>query len=143
MSILNVRLIDANELRRNMYHKAFETDTDMQKWDSGCWIRYKMFDQVLESAPTIIDVGTDELQKALLDDKTKRWVVYGDDGEKVEYRRVDRPKGSWIKNEGKVGWHCSECKADNNYAYSWNSDTGKDEFQDKYCPNCGAEMRKE
>lgn len=51
------------------------------------------------------------------------------------------PKGKWIKNEGKVGWHCSECKADNNYAYSWNSDTGKEEFQDKYCPNCGAEMR--
>lgn len=82
----------------------------------------------------------DELKKALLDDKINRLIVYGDDGEKVEYRRVDRAKGSWIKNEGKGGWHCSECRADNYYAYSWNSDTGKNEFQDKYCPNCGAEM---
>lgn len=49
------RLIDAEELRKQMYHEAFETDSDMQKWDSGCWIRYKMFENALESAPTIVD----------------------------------------------------------------------------------------
>lgn len=48
-----MRLIDADELRKTMYHEAFETDTDMQKWDSGCWIRYKMFENALENAPTI------------------------------------------------------------------------------------------
>lgn len=48
------RLIDADALRTAMYHEAFETDTPMQKWDSGCWIRYKMFERVEESAPTII-----------------------------------------------------------------------------------------
>lgn len=48
-----MRLIDADALRETMYHKAFETDTDMQKWDSGCWIRYKMFENALENAPTI------------------------------------------------------------------------------------------
>ena len=47
------RLIDADVLRQRMYHEAFETDSDMQKW-GGCWIRYKMFENVLESAPTII-----------------------------------------------------------------------------------------
>ena len=47
------RLIDADALRETMYHEAFETDTDMQKWDSGCWIRYKMFEDALENAPTI------------------------------------------------------------------------------------------
>lgn len=48
-----MRSIDADALREKMYHEAFETDTDMQKWDSGCWIRYKMFENAIEAAPTI------------------------------------------------------------------------------------------
>lgn len=48
--------------------------------------------------------------------------------------------GHWIKNEDRNGWHCSECKEDNYYAYSWSSENGKYEFQDSYCPNCGAKM---
>lgn len=48
-----MRLIDADALRETMYHEAFETDTDMQKWDGGCWIRYKMFENALENATTI------------------------------------------------------------------------------------------
>ena len=48
-----MRLIDADALKEKMYHEAFETDSDMQKWDSGCWIRYKMFENSIESAPTI------------------------------------------------------------------------------------------
>lgn len=46
-------LKDANVLRETMYHTAFETDSDMQKWDSGCWIRYKMFENALDNTPTI------------------------------------------------------------------------------------------
>ena len=53
---------------------------------------------------------------------------------------VERKRGRWIKNEGKYGWHCSECKEVNHYAYVWNSETGKNDFQDRYCPNCGAKM---
>lgn len=48
-----MRLIDATKLRETMYHEAFETDSDMQKWDSGCWIRYKMFENNLDNAPTV------------------------------------------------------------------------------------------
>lgn len=48
------RLIDADALRQTMYHEAFETDSPMQKWDGGCWIRYKMFERMEEAAPTII-----------------------------------------------------------------------------------------
>jgi hypothetical protein len=50
-----MRLIDADALRAKMYHEAFETDTDMQRWDGGCWIRYKMFENAIDNAPTIID----------------------------------------------------------------------------------------
>lgn len=48
-----MRLIDADALREAMYHEAFEVDSDMQKWESGCWIRYKMFENCTEAAPTI------------------------------------------------------------------------------------------
>lgn len=48
-----MRLIDADALSRAMYHEAFETDSDWQRWDSGLWIRYKMFENALKSAPAI------------------------------------------------------------------------------------------
>ena len=47
-----MRLIDAEALNDSMYHEAFETDSKLQKWDSGCWIRYKMFENHLDNAPT-------------------------------------------------------------------------------------------
>ena len=46
------RYIDAEKLKKEMYHEAFETDSDMQKWDSGCWIKYKMFENCIAQQPT-------------------------------------------------------------------------------------------
>ena len=46
------RYIDADFLKERMYHEAFEKTTDLQRWDSGCWIRYKMFENVIKSIPT-------------------------------------------------------------------------------------------
>lgn len=54
------RLVDADEIQREMYHGAFETDTDMQKWDSGCWIRYKMFENTIGDVPTIVPAERSE-----------------------------------------------------------------------------------
>lgn len=54
-----MRLIDADALKEAMYHEAFEKDTDMQKWDGGCWIRYKMFENKIKEAPTIEERKTD------------------------------------------------------------------------------------
>lgn len=48
-----MKLINADKLESEMYHNAFEIDTDLQKWDSGCWIRYKMFENVIEEQPTV------------------------------------------------------------------------------------------
>ena len=48
-----MRLIDIDALSHEMYHLAFETDSNMQKWDGGCWIRYKMFEKCRDKAPTI------------------------------------------------------------------------------------------
>ena len=44
-------LISREALRRRMYHDSFETDNGMQKWDSGLWIRYKIFENAIEEAP--------------------------------------------------------------------------------------------
>ena len=48
-----MRPIDADALMAVMYHEAFETDSDRQKWDSGCWIRYKTFEEHIANAPTV------------------------------------------------------------------------------------------
>lgn len=48
-----MRLINADALQAKMYHEAFEADSDMQNWDSGCWIRYKLFENCIDSMPTI------------------------------------------------------------------------------------------
>lgn len=47
-----MRLIDADALREIMYHRAFEEDSDMKRWYSGCWIRYRMFEQAIEETQT-------------------------------------------------------------------------------------------
>lgn len=54
-----MRLIDADALNDAMYHEAFENDESyneknpMAKWDSGLWIRYKMFENAIADAPSI------------------------------------------------------------------------------------------
>ena len=48
-------LVDINELSRLMYHEAFENDTPLQKWESGCWIRYKLFENCREQTRVIIE----------------------------------------------------------------------------------------
>ena len=67
------RLIDANALENKMYHEAFENDASynernpMAKWDSGLWIRYKLFENTINDVPTI----------------TTKEVKYFDEDEKV------------------------------------------------------------
>lgn len=58
--------IDKDKLNEAMYHEAFEKDSDFQKWDSGCWIRYKLFENVLKSIPTA-DVVEKERYDRLLE----------------------------------------------------------------------------
>ena len=43
--------IEREALRKLMYEEAFEKDSDMQRWDSGCWIRYKLFENCIEAIP--------------------------------------------------------------------------------------------
>lgn len=58
-----MRLIDVDALRVKMYDEAFETDTDEQRWDSGCWIRYRMFERNVDDAPTIDAIPVEWLEE--------------------------------------------------------------------------------
>jgi len=53
---------------------------------------------------------------------------------------VEVKHGKWIKTEGRYSWHCSLCKVDDQFAYCWNREKGDYDFQDNYCPSCGARM---
>lgn len=46
------KYIKAVNLRNTMYQETFEKDSEMQKWESGCWIRYKLFENVLDAMPS-------------------------------------------------------------------------------------------
>ena len=48
-----MRLIDADALEKEMYHKSFEVDDGRNKWHSGLWIRYKIFEEAIRDAPTV------------------------------------------------------------------------------------------
>lgn len=48
-----MRLIDADALGTRMYYETFAKDSVDQRWDSGCWIRYRLFEKVLKEAPTV------------------------------------------------------------------------------------------
>lgn len=80
-----MRLIDADDFGNRMYHEAFEKDSDLQKWDSGCWIRYKLFENVLREQPTVQP-----------ERKRGHW------------RQVD-PITEAMSPRGWMPWYCSEC----------------------------------
>lgn len=46
----DVRADELAEVEEAMYHQCFECDNDedMQKWEGGNWIRYKLFENVME-----------------------------------------------------------------------------------------------
>ena len=48
-----MKLIDADALDAEMYHKSFEVDNGRNVWHSGLWIRYKIFEEALRDAPTV------------------------------------------------------------------------------------------
>lgn len=118
------------------------------------------FEQLREAADTAIealkaqDATGDTISRQAAIDKFEPWLkVKGyNEGELNMLKAVlyelkflpsaqpERKTGMWIKNEDRHSWHCSACMEDNFYAYSWNSETGIEEFQDRYCPCCGAKM---
>lgn len=74
--------IKRKHIEQRMYYEAFENDASydeknpMAKWDSGLWIRYKLFENVLASIPSA-DV---------IEPKLGKWIYQFRDSENEEYR---------------------------------------------------------
>ena len=74
--------IKRKHIEQRMYYEAFENDASydeknpMAKWDSGLWIRYKLFENVLASIPSA-DV---------IESKLGKWIYQFRDSENEEYR---------------------------------------------------------
>ena len=111
-----MRLIDADAFGNRMYHEVFEKDSKDQRWDSGCWIRYRLFDKVLEEQPTV------EQPERMRGEWIEREVTHIDD---LEAKDII---SAWQSCK------CSVCgRYDTKpYMYYFNAP--------KYCSWCGAEM---
>lgn len=72
-----MRLIDADALKRELYHVAFETDTPLQKWDSGCWLRYKLVEICINKAPTVNAVEVKDIEAEVKNLKLNLASLYG------------------------------------------------------------------
>ena len=95
------RYIDADALMDRMYHDAFETDTDMQKWDSGCWIRYKMFENAIDDAPTIDAVSEWIPCEERLPSKDGKYLIVGRQG---AVNILPYHDGMWYGRWGVIAW---------------------------------------
>ena len=60
-------LISRQVLKQAMYHETFEVDSEMQKWDGGCWIRYKLLEKIVDSMPSVQP-----------EQKTGQWLINSD-----------------------------------------------------------------
>ena len=72
-------LISRKALKDAMYHEAFEVDSELQKWDGGCWIRYKMFENVIDDVPSAQPEDWMERNK-------ERILQAGMEGREIEFR---------------------------------------------------------
>lgn len=111
-----MRLIDADELMNMMYHEAFETDSGLQKWDSGCWIRYKMLENVIKKVPRITGHMIE-----LCENKNDK------------YDSCDQ-------------FVCSECGIELQGWRKVTEDDGEtvcSEYEFRFCPNCGRSVANE
>ncbi len=115
-----MRLIDAEALKDAMYHEAFETDTDMQKWDSGCWIRYKLFENAIDSAPTI-------------EQKHGKWKI----------KTINTFSLAYGSTGYEPVYECSVCGAvEESYLRLDEPIMPEDADFPNYCPHCGASMER-
>ena len=84
------RLIDADDFGNRMYHEVFEKDSEDQRWDSGCWMRYRLFERVLREQPTVplwipVNIDTEAFPKdgedvLVIDEDGDYYVAWRSDG---------------------------------------------------------------
>lgn len=110
-----MRLIDADALDAEMYHKSFEVDDGRNVWNSGLWIRYKIFEEALRDAPAVDAVPV----------RHGKWIIR------------DNPGTGWYRVT------CSECGEDVTSTAPCIGFFPNAKVVWDYCPYCGARMEEE
>ncbi len=105
------KYIDREAFMQSMYHEAFEKDTDLQKWDGGCWIRYKLFENVMSATPSA------DVQPV----RRGKWII------------VDQGDTACLVECDQCGMHYIVA---NDVFDEWLASENRN-----YCPKCGAYMR--
>ena len=90
-----MRLVDADALSADMFDEAFEKDSDMQKWDGGRWIRYKLFENTIRRQPTIDAVTVVQCKECKHHEDEEPGMVY-----------CPKIVGGWVKDD----WYCADGK---------------------------------
>lgn len=75
-----MRIIDVDALDQAMYHKSFEVDDGRNRWNSGLWIRYKIYEEASREAPTVMAIPvsfiTDKINSLeYLQKKMSQWTT--------------------------------------------------------------------
>lgn len=110
-----MRLIDADALDAEMYRKSFEVDDGRNVWNSGLWIRYKIFEEAIREAPTVDAVPV----------RHGKWIIQ------------DNPGTGWYRVT------CSECGEDVTSTAPCIGFFPNAKVVWDYCPYCGARMDEE
>ena len=155
-----MRLIDADALDAEMYRKSFEVDDGRNVWNSGLWIRYKIFEEAIRDAPTVYAVPLRYCKWIIRDNPPGEtgWYIDTDAVYKIikkapignpltdwEYGYTCAPTvdavpvrhGKWIYGN-EFHWYTASC---NKCGYQRRTDIKADRWnQWNYCPNCGARM---
>ena len=119
-------LISRQALEDAMYHEAFEVDSELQKWDGGCWIRYKMFENVIDDVPSAQPEIT--LESAIDYLHSIGWMQEHD---RIMTESAPVVHARWIEDDDEMT--CSNCGKYWNYC-------DNDTHTFNHCPNCGAKM---
>jgi hypothetical protein len=82
-----MRLIDADALDDEMYHKSFEVDDGRNVWNSGLWIRYKIFEEAIRDAPTVDAVPVIRCKDCKYYEDGDCWYRWDNDGQ-IYYQSV-------------------------------------------------------
>lgn len=106
-----MRLIDADCLRDYMWHICGETDEEIDKgrakWESGLWIRYKVFEEALDRQITVeAEPKWVPIKYRLMDDEEKQyWSEYMDADDEMEAFDCPMPEdGQGILVTSKSGY---------------------------------------
>lgn len=125
------RYIDAEKFEKEMCHEAFETDSDMQKWDRGCWIRYKMFENCIAQQPTADVVEVVRCTECAMHSKCIMEDTFITVGITDGYCRVGRKVEKMAVTDYCTGI-CKECMKYAPYEYCCKFECGEHEF----CRGC-------